>query len=310
MARRPKASSPGPLLAYINTLLGRFVGETSDLSLRGKVLRLVELRDKFNDLGVAVVTEHYPDAESARDRIRLYLIENVGVVIAGRELAVVSGISEYARRIRELRVEKGYRILTGASNDENSGVSLRPDEYLLITAETDSDAARRWHVINRIRGTKLSGKARLLRYFQEMVGQVVTTEELAYVAGNAKEFARRARELRTEDGFLIATRFTGRPDLRMGEYMLLSLERRTEPHDRHIPAEVAREVYERDHNSCRICGWSIERWSQDDPRILELHHFEHHAEGGANTVENLLVLCGKCHDEVHAGRRTCPRPIS
>jgi len=151
MPRRPKASAPGPLVAYINTLLERFGGEASGLSLRGKVLRLVELRDKFHDLGVAVAAEHYPDAGSARDRIRLYLIENVGVIIDGRELAVVSGISEYARRIRELRVEKGYRILTGASNDENSGVSLRPDEYLLVTTETDSDAARRWHIANRVR---------------------------------------------------------------------------------------------------------------------------------------------------------------
>jgi hypothetical protein len=37
----------------------------------------------------------------------------VGIVLAGDELMVVAGISEYARRVRELRVERGWRILTG-----------------------------------------------------------------------------------------------------------------------------------------------------------------------------------------------------
>ena len=42
---------------------------------------------------------------AARDRIRSYLIENVGEVIPGEELAELAGISEWARRLRELRAE-------------------------------------------------------------------------------------------------------------------------------------------------------------------------------------------------------------
>ena len=42
--------------------------------------------------------------------------------------------------------------------------------------------------------------------------------------------------------------------------------------------------------------------AEDRPRVLELHHLEHHARGGANSEDNLIVLCSKCHDEVHAGR--------
>jgi biotin operon repressor len=42
---------------------------------------------------------------AARDRIRSYLIENVGQIIPGEELAEVAGISEWARRLRELRAE-------------------------------------------------------------------------------------------------------------------------------------------------------------------------------------------------------------
>ncbi|WP_323985578.1 HNH endonuclease [Klebsiella aerogenes] len=33
--------------------------------------------------------------------------------------------------------------------------------------------------------------------------------------------------------------------------------------------------------------------------FLELHHIEHHADGGENTLENLITLCNVCHDEVH-----------
>lgn len=42
---------------------------------------------------------------AARDRIRRYLIDNVGEIIPGEELAEVAGISEWARRLRELRAE-------------------------------------------------------------------------------------------------------------------------------------------------------------------------------------------------------------
>jgi biotin operon repressor len=46
---------------------------------------------------------------AARDRIRSYLIQNTGQLIPGEELAEIAGISEWARRLRELRAE-GLRI--------------------------------------------------------------------------------------------------------------------------------------------------------------------------------------------------------
>lgn len=48
-------------------------------------------------------------AGSARGRLRAYLVENVGVELPGEELAEVAGISEWARRLRELR-EEGLAI--------------------------------------------------------------------------------------------------------------------------------------------------------------------------------------------------------
>ena len=117
------------------------------------------------------------------------------------------------------------------------------------------------------------------------------------------------RELRTEEGYSISTRFTGRPDLGMGEYILESSERIAEPHDRNIPFEVQRIVYDRANSTCQLCGWNRERWTREDPRILELHHIAEHVDGGPNVPENLAVLCSRCHDDVHAGRTELPSDI-
>ncbi|MCA9112129.1 MAG: HNH endonuclease [Planctomycetaceae bacterium] len=104
-----------------------------------------------------------------------------------------------------------------------------------------------------------------------------------------------------EQGYSISTKFTGRPDLSMGQYVLESVDRVAEPHDRNIPESIQKLAYERDRNTCRICGWNREAWRNDDPRILELHHLDEYQHGGQNTLNNLVVLCSRCHESVHAG---------
>lgn len=44
-------------------------------------------------------------SDSARDRLRQYFVMNVGQELPGEELSEIAGISEWARRIRELRSE-------------------------------------------------------------------------------------------------------------------------------------------------------------------------------------------------------------
>jgi hypothetical protein len=68
-----------------------------------------------------------------------------------------------------------------------------------------------------------SAKARILRYLQAHVREVVTKEELAGVAG-IFEFQRRIRELRSDEGWQISS-MESHAHLRPGEYMLLSLEK-------------------------------------------------------------------------------------
>ncbi len=277
----------------------------SALSLRDKVLRLVALLRDAKRLNIAVVRDSGVDAPDARTRLLLYLQANIGVVIDSAELEVVSGISDYPRRIRELRVQFGYQIVSGAGNDPASGLTLRPSQYVLLQAEPDRDAAHRWHTANQIRRLSLSAQDKILQYLQANTGRVVTSEELAYVA-KISDWPRHVRELRTEEGYAVATRFTGRPDLRSGEYVLESADRIAEPHDRHIPTDVQQAVYARDNNTCRLCGGRIGAWMRPGSFALELHHIQHHVAGGRNLADNLLVLCNACHDDVHAGRLAVP----
>jgi hypothetical protein len=55
-----------------------------------------------------------PDKKrGSKQRILDFLLANIGRVIDGEEIREASGnVSEWARRVRELRDEEGYQILT------------------------------------------------------------------------------------------------------------------------------------------------------------------------------------------------------
>jgi hypothetical protein len=289
------------LISSVNRSLGQLSADYKGLSLRNKVKRLVEIFKQATSLNVAVARDSGCDSPVARERIRLYLIHCLGDVIDGAELQVVSGITEYGRRVRELRVEFGYKIISGMSTDAESDLKLKASQYALFDAAPDRDAAHRWHIANRIRRASGDSRDRVLAYLKENVGRVVTTEELAYVA-KTKEYTRRIRELRTESGYSIATNSTGRPDLNPGEYVLQDLNPVGEQHDRHIPEATARAVYARDRNKCRFCGGSHGDWKRPGAYVLQLHHMEHHKSGGRNNEQNLVTVCNVCHVDVHADR--------
>ncbi len=65
---------------------------------------------------------------SSKERIRQFLLANIGRTVTSIEIrdAAGSGVSEWARRVRELREDEGWPILT--HNDE---AGLKPGEYLL-----------------------------------------------------------------------------------------------------------------------------------------------------------------------------------
>ena len=308
MPRRPNETAPEEIRQDLVRLLADFEGSLLRGDLRERVLALVPAFQLLRDLGSSLFVEERPAA--ARDRILAYFRRYPGVVIHGDELMVVSGIQDWPRRIRELRRQFGWAIASGVTLREMTAEedteplagtnlsSLKPEEYVLLHAEQDRDAALRWNVANSIRRGKGGVRQRILEYLRINVGRPVTGEELRYVANDKTEWARRIRELRTEEGWPVVTKNTGRPDLAVGVY-LLEQDRQSPQHDRSIPDPVRRAVLVRDSYQCSVCGWTHQQWNKSDPRHLELHHVEAHAKGGANSEENLVTLCTVCHDEAH-----------
>ncbi len=67
----------------------------------------------------------------SKERIRQFLLANVGRVITSLEIRDAAGtdVSEWARRVRELREDEGWLIL---SHNDNAG--LKPGQYILKEA--------------------------------------------------------------------------------------------------------------------------------------------------------------------------------
>lgn len=157
-----KHSSPGNPDQYrqqLVELLNHFDVHLKNSDLRTQVLSLIPATKLMQNLGASLIQ---PPVNGARARILAYLQKYMGLVISGEELMIVSGISEYARRVRELRVEYGWRILTGLTlkdmdPNELLGIfkaedpQLKPDQYILISPEQDTEAAYRWNVAHDIR---------------------------------------------------------------------------------------------------------------------------------------------------------------
>jgi len=302
-------------LSELKAVLAKFEKLPVSDDIRSRVLALVPVVDSLRKLGKSVL-----DADlkvSARDRILMYFRRYPKVVINGKELAVVAGIGEWARRVRELRVQYGWKIFSGVTlkamleaesdlGDELKELQgMKPTEYILFDEEQDRDAAFRWRLANDIRKSSGSVKSKILEFLRKNVGKQVTGEELSYLAENKTEWARRVRELRTEEGWPVVTKFSGNPNLGVGVYVL-EADRQTPPHDRKIPDKVRCAALKRDNYKCQTpgCGWSHEQWNRSDPRFLELHHKEHHVKGGSNDLDNLVTLCNVCHDDLHRREKT------
>lgn len=227
--------------------------------------------------------------------ILAYLSERLGEVVYGEELAAITGIGEWPRRVRELRVEDGYPI-----------VELGSSRYRLDSAEPDFAKASAWGLENAIRRRSGSGSSRIAAFFEASVGEVVTRKQIDYVSkiGSA---ARRVRELRDEKGWPINSHID-EPELRPGEYRLTSADPadRLDPRQREYPEDLRRRVFERDDYTCRRCGRDrAKAQAAGDTRFyLEVHHKVAIAgdrtelsEAELNDIANLETLCHGCHRE-------------
>jgi hypothetical protein len=213
--------------------------------------------------------------------------------VSGAELATVSGIQEWARRVRELRVEEGYDIV------ERGG-----SVYCLVSPEPDLHRARRWRRTNEIRRMSGSALQRIETFLVEMEGEVVTREEIDYVAKIA-EGSRRVRELRDEHGLPINSHID-EAGLRPGEYRLVSADPadRRDRRQRLYPESLRERVFARDEYKCLECGRTREiALEAGDTRFyLEVHHVKAVAEeldslppAELNREANLITLCHRDH---------------
>lgn len=69
--------------------------------------------------------------------LREYLLEHVGEVLESDTLREIAGTSEWGRRIRELRNEEGYLILS-----HNDRAGLKPGQYILLSSKPGPAFAR------------------------------------------------------------------------------------------------------------------------------------------------------------------------
>lgn len=78
-----------------------------------------------------------PRELGSRAKLREYFLEHIGEVLESDTLRNIAGTSEWGRRVRELRNEEGYQILT-----HNDMSDLKPGQYLLLSAKPQPAFAR------------------------------------------------------------------------------------------------------------------------------------------------------------------------
>lgn len=145
---------------------------------------------------------------------------------------------------------------------------------------------------------KKRGARTLLReHFLANIGRVMKSDELRAVAGNITEWARRVRELRTEEGYLILTH-NDRSELKPGEYLLESAKP-APAFARTISKETRAYVLDRNGFTCQMCGAVAgEPHPYDASRKTRLHigHILDKSLGGSDDATNLRAICSVCNE--------------
>ena len=140
-------------------------------------------------------------------------------------------------------------------------------------------------------------RTKLRTHFLANVGRVLGSDELRVVADNQSEWARRIRELRTEEGYLILTH-NDRSDLKPGQYLLET--RKPQPaFARAISKETRAYVLDRNGFTCQMCGAVAgEPHPYDASRKTRLHigHVIDKSKGGLDEPSNLRAICSVCNE--------------
>lgn len=244
--------------------------------------------------------------EGGKWKLLDYLKAGLGQEFHREELSIIARIDDWARRLRELRVEHGYDV-----------EHLDGDFYVLHSAQPDAAKADEWRTANRIRNLRgASVTQKIEKFLLANVGHKVRRDQLDYVAKGRKEATRRTRELRDEEGWPIVSHIDD-PNLRPSEYMLLSADPldRADPNQRHYPVGVRTKVFKRDGYRCQNCGRTRQdALGEGDTRfILECDHKvgvadpSNLTEQQKSDPDNLQTLCHHCHAQKTGGSQAQQR---
>ncbi len=150
-------------------------------------------------------------------------------------------------------------------------------------------------------------RGKLRSHFLANIGRVMDSEELRVVADNQSEWARRVRELRTEEGYLILTH-NDRSELKPGQY-LLETPKPQPAFERSISKETRAFVLDRNGFTCQMCGavaGELHPYDQSRKTRLHLGHVIDKSVGGSDDPSNLRAICSVCNEG--ASNATLMRP--
>jgi hypothetical protein len=143
----------------------------------------------------------------------------------------------------------------------------------------------------------IGSRAKLRAFLLANVGRVLDSEELRAASGNKSEWARRVRELRTEEGYRILTN-NDRSDLKPGEY-LLEDPKPAPAFARSVSKETRAFVLDRNGYTCQMCGAGAGEPHPYDPSRrtrLQIGHVIDKSMGGSDEPSNLRAVCSVCNE--------------
>ena len=140
-------------------------------------------------------------------------------------------------------------------------------------------------------------RAKLRAHFLANLGRVMDSKELQEIAGGISEWARRVRELRTEEGYQILTH-NDLSELKPGQY-LLKTPKPQPALERAISKELRAVILDRNGFICQMCGAVAgEPHPYDPTRRTRLHigHIIDKSMGGSDEPANLRAICSVCNE--------------
>ena len=144
---------------------------------------------------------------------------------------------------------------------------------------------------------KISTKEKIRRFLRGRVGRIVTNKEIDDATSGATEWARRLRELRSDEGWKIKSH-VDRADLKPGQYILEEEPPTAEDYKfvRQMSARLRAQVLERNGYTCMMCGIGAgEKDATGRKAVLHVGHIVDKSHGGKDELSNLRALCSQCN---------------